>query len=71
MEFRVFRTSQWSDTKPKNVKEAYKKGKYWFVKIDTLEELINFYKKYGGIIITQSWHNKEEMQIEIYDDYRE
>ena len=71
MKFRVIRSSQWNDDKPRQVKELYKEGKYWYVIINTLEELIKFYEKYGDLIISQNWDNKEEMQIEIYDDYRE
>ena len=71
MEFRVTRSSQWSDEKPRNVKEAYKKGENWYIKIGTLEDLIDFYKKYGSLIIEKSWDNKKEIQIEIYDYYRE
>lgn len=71
MEFRVIRSSQWSDEKPRNVKEAYRKGKNWYIKIGKLEDLIEFYKKYGSLIIESDWDDKKEMQIEIYDDYRE
>ena len=71
MEFRITRTSQWDDEKPKEVKGIYKKDGYWYVKIDTLEELIDFYNQYGDLIIQQDWHNKKEMRIEIYDNYRE
>ena len=71
MEFRVIRSSQFYDEKPRNVKEAYQKGKNWYIKIGTLEDLIDFYNKYGDLIISGNWDNKKEMQIEIYDDYRE
>lgn len=71
MEFRVIRSSQWSDEKPRNVKGIYKKDDNWYIKINTLEELIGFYKQYGDLIIEENWDNKKEMQIEIYDDYRE
>ena len=71
MEFRVIRSSQWSDEKPRNVKEAYQKGENWYIKIGKLEDLIDFYKKYGSLIIGSNWDNEKEMQIEIYDDYRE
>ncbi len=71
MEFRVIRSSQFSDEKPRNVKGLYKKDKYWYVQINTLEELIEFYKKHTDLIIQENWDNKEEMMIEIYDDYRE
>ena len=71
MEFRVIRSSQWSDEKPRNVKEAYQKGENWYIKIGKLEDLIDFYNKYGSLIIGSNWDNEKEMQIEIYDDYRE
>jgi hypothetical protein len=71
MEFRVIRSSQFSDEKPKNVKGIYKKDDNWYIKINTLEELIDFYNQYGDLIISQNWDNEKEMQIEIYDDYRE
>lgn len=71
MEFRVIRSSQFSDEKPRDVKNIYEKGDNWYVKINTLEELISFEKKYGDLIISENWDNKKEMQIEIYDDYRE
>jgi hypothetical protein len=71
MEFRIIRSSQFSDEKPRNVKGIYKKKDNWYIKINTLEELIDFYKQYGDLIISENWDNKKEMQIEIYDDYRE
>lgn len=71
MEFRVIRSSQFSDEKPRNVKGIYLKDDNWYIKINTLEELIDFYNQYGDLIISENWDNKEEMQIEIYDDYRE
>lgn len=71
MEFRVTRSSQFFDEKPRNVKELYKKSDGWYIKINTLEELIAFENKYGSLIISKNYDNQEEMQIEIYDDYRE
>lgn len=71
MEFRVTRSSQFSDEKPRDVKGIYKKDDNWYIKINTLEELLAFYKEYGDLIISENLDNKEEMQIEIYDDYRE
>ena len=71
MEFRIIRSSQFSDEKPRNVRGIYKKDDNWYIKINTLEELIDFYKQYGDLIISENWDNKKEMQIEIYDDYRE
>lgn len=71
MEFRIIRSSQFSDEKPRNVKGIYKKDDNWYIKINTLEELLTFYEKYGDLIISENWDNEKEMQIEIYDDYRE
>jgi hypothetical protein len=71
MEFRVTRSSQLIDEKPRNVKGIYEKGDNWYIKINTLEELIAFENKYGNLIISKNYDNQEEMQIEIYDDYRE
>ena len=71
MEFRVTRSSQFIDEKPRNVKNIYEKGDGWYIKINTLEELIAFENKYGALIISKDWDTQEEMQIEIYDDYRE
>lgn len=71
MEFIVIRSSQFPDEKPRNVKNIYKKGNGWYIKINTLEELIAFENKYGSLIISKVWDNQEKMQIEIYDTYRE
>lgn len=45
--------------------------KAWFIKINSLEDLLNLQNKYGQIIVGQSWNNYEYMMIEIYDGYRE
>jgi len=45
--------------------------KAWFVTIDTLEELMKFYKKHGNLVIEPSWRGTSETKIEIYDGYRE
>ena len=45
--------------------------KAWFVKIDTLEELLEFTNKYGEIVFGKAYDNDEMNRIEIYDDYRE
>lgn len=42
----------------------------WKVQLDTLEDILNFSKKYGELIIDSSYDN-ENPSIEIYDDYRE
>lgn len=43
----------------------------WFIDINSLEELIDFKKKYGQIVIENSYENPNITQIEIYDTYRE
>lgn len=43
----------------------------WFIELDTLEDLLNFKKKYGPLVIEQCSHNSAITVIEIYDDYRE
>lgn len=43
----------------------------WFIDINTLEELLAFRNKYGDVIITRAWDNKNIYELEIYDDYRE
>lgn len=47
--------------------------KGWFVEINTLEELVEFTKKYDGdvIISTNNENNPEFYELEIYDNYRE
>ena len=75
MKFIVSRTS--TGRKPcKEAKKAEKSDGFdypniWTIEIDTLEELINFVKKYGTIIIDDSGEKSVPFEIEIYDDYRE
>ena len=45
--------------------------KAWEIEINTLEELMTLYNKYGELIINTPWSNHVTPQIEIYDDYRE
>lgn len=69
--------------KEKPCEEAFKSifvndyGKYgkeetegWAVEINTLEELMSFYDKYGNLVITKP-EFVNAIQLEIYDDYRE
>ena len=44
--------------------------KYKFIEINSLEELMEFQKDYGDIVITDEVGG-EMKEIEIYDDYRE
>ena len=87
MKFKITRTTSWSGPDEKRpCDEAFKdkfiethtinKDEYgaWFIELKTLEELISFLDKYGdfaGIIIDRANCNRNVVEIEIYDDYRE
>lgn len=43
----------------------------WFIEINTLEELLEFEKEHGALIIRRNWGNHYIMQITIYDGYIE
>lgn len=43
----------------------------WSVEIDTLDELMEFCKKYGNVVIGDCMWNKAYKEILIYDDYIE
>lgn len=43
----------------------------WSIEINTLDELIKFYDKYGDIVISQCVWNPTYQEILIYDDYIE
>lgn len=59
MEFKVYKTSsKWRDLKDSK-------------EINTIEELIEFMDTNGELIIKRSYDDNNELQIEIYDDYRE
>lgn len=63
MEFMIRRTSDWNNSK-KPTKKAYKEKEIWYIKIKSLEELVELSKEEGKIIICGD-------SLEIYDDYRE
>lgn len=63
MEFMITRTSLWTNNQ-KPYQKAYKEGENWYIKINSLDELIELTRKEGKIII-------DEDSLEIYDDYRE
>lgn len=53
-------------------KEAGDTTKYWEIEINTLEELIEFYKKCNNeIILTTNNIDQKSLELEIYDYYRE
>ena len=64
MIFTISRASDWRKNKSSPCKKAFKENNQWFIEFDTLEELINFTKEEGEIIMDSS-------QITIYDDYVE
>ena len=77
MKFEVTRTSTWfnEDIRCEEARQEefvcnehlYKR---WVVEINTLEEIIEFIKKYGNIVLDAD--KKDELpKIEIYDDWRE
>ena len=43
----------------------------WSIELNTLDELIEFIKKYGDIVIGDCMCNKSYAEILIYDDYIE
>lgn len=43
----------------------------YFIEINSLEELMEFQKGYGKIIIMDNRYGGKMKEIEIYDDYRE
>lgn len=48
------------------------KEKRWFIRIDNLEELIQFYKEVKfDLILSETMFGEPYYTLEIYDDYRE
>lgn len=43
----------------------------WEVEIESLNDIISLFKKYGDIIIKESIYHEYDFTIEIYDTYRE
>ena len=43
----------------------------WGIEIKSLEELLNFQKKYGSLILQEHFYDNDTFSLEIYDDYRE
>lgn len=77
MKFEITRTSTWfeEDIRCEEARqEDYVKNnhlcKRWVVEINTLEEIIEFIKKYGRIVLDAD-ERYELPKIEIYDDWRE
>ena len=64
MKFRVTRASDYWGNNNVQCEEAKEINGYFYIEINTIEQLIDFIKKYGEIVM---W----EDQIEIYDMWRE
>lgn len=43
----------------------------WTIEINSLEDMMKFMDKYGGVVITDDYRNGDYKQILIYDDYIE
>ena len=88
MKFKVFRTRDYfyergkpcGKAKLENANCRYAQIKYYVIEINSLEELINFVKLHGGIIIDENVDVEDykdcskslpQFSIEIYDGYRE
>ncbi len=76
MRFLVSRTSRGYKDKPCD--DAFYVGRQlgdatpeWAVEINSLQELIDFYKKHGHEIIITDTANTDMAVLEIYDTYRE
>lgn len=78
----ITRTSSFCDEDIKPISEARKvKEKdpdtgishvYWEMEINTIEDIMNLVSKYGDIIIKKDTSsNVHDVEIEIYDGYRE
>ena len=83
MEFKISRASSWdNEKKPLEDDRVYykvlpkysdnnEKRKVWFIKINTLEELIDLYNKEGSLILEEDYFDGNIKEIIIYDDYIE
>lgn len=50
-------------------REFPKGGMGWFIKIDSIDDILKLQDKYGKIIIRKCWDNKNIYELEIYDHY--
>ncbi len=81
MKFTIKRTGIWGNDKPcdeatpyevkNNVIKNGETEKCWAIEINSLEDLIALYRKYGELVIQTNMWDRETPEIEIYDDYRE
>lgn len=45
--------------------------KAWFVEFASLEEFVGFARRHGTVVVKESYGWPKQLEIEIYDDYRE
>jgi hypothetical protein len=55
----------------RGIKRRFPDRETWFVEVDGLDGLLALWRKYGDLVITDSWADKVSPMIEIYDGYRE
>ena len=53
------------------VRDCEREESVWEVEIESLNDIISLFKKYGDIIIEESIYSEYDFTIEIYDAYRE
>lgn len=53
------------------VRDCEREKSVWEVEIESLNDIISIFKKYGDIIIVESIYSEYDFKIEIYDTYRE
>ena len=53
------------------VRDCEVEASVWEVEIESLNDIISLFKKYGDIIIEESIYSEYDFTIEIYDAYRE
>lgn len=53
------------------VRDCEREESVWEVEIESLNNIISIFKKYGDIIIMESAYSEYDFKIEIYDTYRE
>lgn len=53
------------------VRDCEREESVWEVEINSLNDIISLFKKYGDIIIEESIYSEYDFTIEIYDTYRE
>lgn len=77
MKFLIDRTSRYTEKPCEEAvptKEGLPQGlqcNAWEIEISSIEDLRDFVKKYGDIVISESLFEDDRLEIEIYDQPRE